>query len=421
MFRKKQYKNGLRLLTIPNKAVESVTVIVFVKTGGRYEPIEKSGLSHYVEHTIFKGTQKRPRMQDIAVEIEQVGGMHNAATSHEFTYYYVKVPMDKIEVAFDILSDTLFNSEFKKEYLELERQVILEEINVYNDSPIDKVGDYFLTLLWPNHPLGSELTGTKEQFLSITRQDILDYMDTYYYPNNMLLTVSGNVKESLAERLTEQYFMKQSKKNIPTFDKVVEKQTKPEIDLHYKETDQTHFFLGVRSLPANHPDRYILEVLTAVLGKGMSSRLFETVREKNGLCYYITAGMETFSDTGAWFVRAGVDNKRFIKALDLIMKELKKIKTARVPKKELKKTKEYMKGKLKLSLETSDAQATFFGLQELMLEEALTTEELCAKIDEVTNDDIMRLANELFVNERLNLAAITPEKDIAAIKKVVTF
>ena len=392
-----------------------------MKAGGRYEAIEKSGLSHYVEHTIFKGTLKRPRSKDIATEIEQVGGIHNAATSHEFTYYYIKVPADKIELAFDMLSDVIFNSQFKQADLDMEKQVILEEINYYNDSPIDKVFDYFMNMLWPDHPLGTDLTGTKEQFLGLKRKDILNYIHTYYHPNNMLLVVSGNVKKDLPKRLTEKYFLKQSIPTIPSYQEVRDFQTAPAVSLHYKKTDQTHFCLGIRSLPLNHPDRYVLEVLTTVMGKGMSSRLFETLREKNGLCYYIHAGVEAFSDTGIWFVNAGVDNTRFYKAVTLIMKELKKLKTARVSKKELHKAKEYIKGKLKLSLETSEAQASFYGHQELLSEEILTVRAVCSKIDSVSNDDIIRVANSLFVNKNLNLAAIGPEKDEKQIEALLNF
>lgn len=421
MFTKTVFKNQLRLLTVQSENIESVTVIVFVKAGGRYEPVEKSGLSHYVEHTIFKGTKRRLRSQDIAIEIEGVGGIHNAATSQEFTYYFVKVPMEKIEVGFDILSDILFHSQFKQKELDIEKQTILEEINFYNDSPIDKVSDYFMNLLWPNHPLGTDLLGSKEQFLGLQRMDILNYMETYYHPNNMLITVAGNFKDDLPKRLTEKYFLQKSIKQITQFQPVVEDQKEVQLKLHFKETDQTHFFLGGRGLPYNHSDRFILELLTAVLGKGMSSRLFETLREKSGLCYYVSAGYEPFSDTGMWFIRAGVDNKRFPKAVELTMKELKKMKTARVPKKELKKTKEYLKGKLKLSLETSDSQATFFGMQELLLNKTLTIEELCAKIEAVTQDDVIRLANELFVNEKLNLAAITPEKNETKIRNILSF
>lgn len=421
MFEKITFKNNLRLLTIPIESVDSVTVVVFVKAGGRYEAVEKSGLSHFVEHTIFKGTVKRPSAKEIAMEIEQVGGVHNAATSHEFTYYYIKVPSEKSELAFDILSDVIFNSQFKESDLQVERKVILEEINYSNDSPIDKVGDYLMNLLWPNHPLGTDLLGTKKQFLGLTREDVQEYVKTYYHPNNILIVVAGNLKRDLGRRLTERFLLRYPKKDIPSFLQVREEQHAPQLALHYKQTDQTHFLLGVRSLPINHPDKYILEVLTAVLGKGMSSRLFEILREKNGLCYYISAGSDFLTDTGCFYVHAGVDNARFLQAISLIMKELKKLKTARVPKKELRKAKEYLKGKLKLSMETSEAQASFYGLQELMLEKILTVEEVCSKIEAVTNDDIMRVAHDLFINKRLNLAAISPEKEEGKVKNLLSF
>lgn len=419
MYKKVEFRNNLKLLVIPMQNTASITLMVFVKAGGRYEAIEKSGLSHYVEHTIFKGTKKRPNPKDISEAVESVGGIQNAATGHEFTYYFVKVPAEKIEVAFDVLSDILFNSQFEKKAVEREKQVILEEINVYNDSPIDKISDYFISLLWPNHPLGTELTGTKEQFSGLKREDILKYVADYYVPNNMLVTIAGDVKESLAQRLTEKYFLGKSSKKISPFEKAVDKQDAPRQILHFKKTDQTHFYLGFRSLPLNHKDRYVLEVLTAVLGKGMSSRLFESLREKNGLCYYIGAGSLPFSDTGVWFVRAGVDNSRFLKAVDLTMRELKKIKNARVPKKELNRAKEYLKGKLNLSMEASDSQASFYGMQELLLNETLTPQEVCNEIDKVKNDDVLRLANELFVGKNLNLAAITPFKDEEKLKSLL--
>ncbi len=421
MYQKTNFKNGLRLLTVNTESIESVTVVVYVKAGGRYELIEKSGLSHFIEHTVFKGTVRRPRAKDIAVEIEQYGGVHNAATSHEFTYYYIKVPKEKIEVAFDVLSDILYHPQFENKAVERERQVILEEINVYNDSPMDKVGDYLFETMWPDHPLGTELTGTKEQFMSITRDDVLKYMDTFYHPNNMLVVVSGNFKAQNPSRLVEKYFLSRSSKPIPSFDKVVEKQQKPQIKFHYKDTDQTHFFIGIRSFAYEHPDRFALDLLTTVLGKGMSSRLFEILREQNGLCYYVSAGVESFSDTGVFYIRAGVDNQRYHKSIALIMKELKKLKTARVPKKELQKAKEYLKGRLKLSLESTESQANFYGVQELLLEKVLTPQDVFAKIDAVSNDDIMRLANDLFINERLNLVSIGPEKDIEKFQTILTF
>jgi len=419
MYIKEILSNKIRLLIIPMPALESVSVQVFVRVGGRDESFSNAGISHFLEHTVFKGTKKRPSMGAISQEVEKIGGHFNAGTGEEYTMYYVKVPKERIETAFDVLSDSLFNSLFKKEALDKERQVIIEEINVYEDMPMYKVQSVFDALLFPNHPLGFDLAGTKESVATIQREDLIAYMRQFYLANNMVLAVAGNVDAERVKKLANQYFGNAQQEAIPPIQSYVDTQDSPKLSLHTKKTDQTHLCLGFKVFGADSPDRFKLTVLNTVLGGGASSRLFASIREKEGLCYYISSDVDLYFETGVWHVRAGVDNKRVLRAVKLIMDELMKIRNSRVTKKELTRAKEFLKGGLKLSLESSDAQGGFYASQEILKNSILSVEEICEKIDAVTSDELLDLARKLITNEKLNLALVGPFENQEDFKKLL--
>ena len=419
MYQKEVLSNNLRFIKVPMLSVESVTVQIFVRVGGRDETKEKMGLSHFLEHTVFKGTRKRPSAKKISEEIERVGGVYNAATGTEYTMFYVKVPREKIEVAFDVLSDVLLNSVFKKEALEKERQVIIEEINVYEDMPMVKVESVFSGLLFPDHALGYDLTGIKETVGKLAREDVLDYLGRHYLAQNMVLSVAGNFKPEKVDKMARHYFGAVRKGTIPGVLRFVDRQKSPQLKVFFKKTDQTHLCLGFKTFGYQDKERFKLRVLSAVLGQGASSRLFERLREREGLCYYVSSDADLFLETGVFYVKAGVDNHRVEKAIKLILKELLKIRNSRMTQKELKRAKEYLKGTLKLSLESSDAQGSFYATQELLFSRVLTSDQIAQKIDEVTSDDLLDLTKRVIVEEKLNLALVGPFEREETFKKLL--
>jgi len=411
MFTKTVLNNGLRIITVPMEKTKTASVLVLVGTGSKYETKEINGLSHFLEHMFFKGTKKRPTTLKLIEPLDQIGGQYNAFTSQEYTGYWAKVNAQHLEVALDWVSDIFLNSQIKEEEIDRERGTILQELNMYLDTPMHYVGDLWTDLLYGDQPAGWRIIGTKEVIQSLKRPQFIKYLQEHYSSHNTVIVVAGQIETPVALAQVKKYFQSINLRKPKDKKPVYERQRKPKSLVYFKETDQTHLYLGVRAYNIFHPDKYALGLLATILGGNMSSRLFISVRERQGLAYYISTGAETNTDTGFLVTRAGVDNHRVEKAIKTILKEYQRIAERKISKKELTKAKEYLKGTALLEMESSDAQASFFGMQELLTQKILTLEEKFAKIEAVTVDDIQRVAQNIFRPEKLNLALIGPFKD----------
>jgi len=419
MFKKITLRNGLRIITVPQKNTQTVTVLVLVGTGSKYETKNINGISHFIEHLFFKGTKKRPNSLAVAEPLDKIGGIYNAFTGEEYTGYFAKVENSQIELALDWVSDIYLNSLLPKKEIEKERGVIIEEINMYLDTPMIYIGELWKKLLYGDQPAGWEIIGTKENVNKVKRIELLNYMKSQYTALNTIICVAGKIIPSQAINKIKKYFFKIKKTQFKSKAPVIERQAQPRILIFPKQTDQTHLALGVRAYNLFHPQRYALELLGVILGGMMSSRLFEEIRAKLGIAYYITTTAENNPDTGYLVTFAGIDNKNIEKAILTILKEYKKISQREIPLKELKKAKDNVKGKMALELESSDAQASFYAGQELLEKKILIPEEIFAKIDKVTTSDIQKVAKDIFRPEKLNLALIGPFKDKEKLQKLL--
>lgn len=405
---RKVLQNGLRLITVPMSSFESATALVMVGAGSRYENRKNNGISHFLEHMAFKGTKSRPTFMEVAGLIDGIGGEFNAFTTKEYTGYYIKAANNNIELCLDLLSDMIQNSLLDAFEIEKEKGVIIEEINLYEDTPMRNIGDIYERLLYGDTPMGWDTAGEKEIIRSLKREDFISYMDSLYSPANMSIIVAGGVNIKTSVDLIEKYFsaMKEYKTEKPK--KVLENQRKPQVFLKTKKTEQAHLALGVRTVSINSEERFPLSVLSSVLGGGMSSRLFSEVREKRGLAYYVRANSDHYSDVGSLVVTAGVDPKRIDEAVDVIVSELKDLRDGRkkIKKEELKKAKEYLKGHMVLELEDSRYVSVVYATQELLEDKITDPSEILKKIDRVTEQEIMRVATKYIFEKGLNLAVI---------------
>jgi predicted Zn-dependent peptidase len=419
MFKKTTLKNGLRIITVPQKNTQAVTVLALVGTGSKYERKKISGISHFLEHMYFKGTKKRPTKIKVAETLDKIGGVFNAFTGEDFTGYFAKVAALHFETALDWVSDIYLNSLLPEKEIERERGVIIEEINMYLDTPTIYIGELWKKLLYGDQPAGWDVAGTKETVSKISRKQILDYRESQYAASNTIVCVAGNIEEAKAIKKIKKQFSNISTKRFLQKPKVIERQTEPECLLYGKKTDQTHLALGARSYNLFHPQRYTLEVLATILGGMMSSRLFMEIREKLGAAYYIKTISDSNPDTGFLVTLAGVDNKKVEKVISAITRAYKKLFQRKIYAPELKKAKENLKGKIALSLESSDAQASFYAGQELLENKILTQKEIFKEIDKVSANDILKVAKDIFRPEKLNLALIGPFKDKEKFNKLL--
>lgn len=401
-------KNGLRLITIPMPQVESMTVMIGVGAGSRYETKKTNGLSHFLEHMLFKGTKRRPTTLAIANTLDNIGAEFNAGTGKEFTYYYVKGNAKHQDVAFDVLTDMVLNSKFDSQEIEREKGVIIEEINMYEDTPIQKISEVFESLLYSPTSLGWCVAGEKENVKAIKREDFLAYQEEFYTPGNMVVAKAGKVEEKECLQLVEKYFGKLKPGKKRKIESTFFNQTSPQVRLRKKKTFQSHFCLGVRGYPLSHPDRYVISLLATVLGGSMSSRMFIQVRERRGLAYYVKTLPEFFLDNGYLMTQAGVDVGKIDEAIKVILEEYQKISSQKVGERELKKAKEILKGRLILSLEDSHSVAQRYVLQLILEDKIRPLQQTIKLIDKVTTKDIQRVAKDIFRPENLNLAVIGP-------------
>ena len=421
MYKKSKLKNGLRIILAPMKSTKTVTVLVMVGTGSKNENEKNRGISHFLEHMFFKGTEKRPTTLDISKELDSVGGIYNAFTGKECTGFYAKVDNKHCDLALDVISDMLLNSKFDSAEIKKERGTILEELNMYLDNPIMHIPSLFENLLYKNQPLGYDEIGNKKIISSVIRKDFLSYYRKHYIGQNIVIAIAGSFNEKETKNKIKKHFNITKKNTVKKYNKTYDKQKKPEVLIEYKKTDQTHLCLGVRGYNIDHKDKYILSILSVILGGNMSSRLFISVREKNGLAYYIHTSPEAYKDVGYLVAQSDVNNKKCFDAIKIILDEFKKVKEEKISAEEIKRAKDYLKGQAVISLESSNAIASFFANQELSAGKILTPEEKFAKIDAVTADDLQRVARDIFVDNKLNLALIGPFKNKKVFEKILKF
>ena len=402
---------------------ESATVMIMVGAGSRYETKLNNGISHFLEHMAFKGTKNRPSALAISTLIDGIGGEFNAFTGKETTGYYIKSSSNHIDLCMDVLSDMLCNSLFDEKEIEKEKGVILEEINLYEDTPARKIGDVYENLLYKDTPMGWDIAGEKDVIKKIQRQDFINYMSSLYSADNIVIVVAGGIDSGKTKELVEKYFGKMAKFNTLRYTKVVENQTKPDMLIKEKKTEQVHVSIGIRTIPLDHQDRYPLSILASILGGGMSSRLFHQVREKRGLAYYVRSSSEHYQDCGSLVSVAGVDPKRAEEAVAVILEQYHGISNFKFPisNEEIKKAKEFVKGHLVLELEDSRSVAGFFGSQALLEKKIDKPEEVLEKIKNVNLDQVEKVAKKYFVEEGLNLAIIGNFTDGQRFEKLLRF
>lgn len=418
-FKKTVLKNGLRIVTVPMQGTQTATVMVMVGVGSRYESEREAGLSHFIEHMLFKGTAKRPNTKVISEELDAIGGEYNAFTAKDKTAYYAKADSKHISTALDVILDMFLNSKLEQVEIDRERGTILQELSMYEDDPRRSVGDEFEKLLYKKDAMGRDVIGYAKTIKAVNRKDFVSYMKRHYVPSDTVICVSGKFDEKKILKLIAKYFKSSPAGKKIKFKKVSEKQTKPEVDVKFKKTDQTHLICGFRAYHQNHKDRYALGLLAVILGGNMSSRMFLEVRERRGLAYFVHTSVDTYQDCGYIGTQAGVEHKNLREAVQTILTEYIKITREKVEEKELQKAKDYVKGKAVMGFEASDDVAMFFIDQEMHKEKIQTPLEVFAKIDAVTVKDIQKVAKDIFMNNKLNLAIVGPHKNKKEIEKIL--
>ncbi len=407
VFERHTLDNSLRVLTAPMPAAQSVSCFVMLAAGSRYETRESSGIAHFAEHMFFKGTERRPTARDIAGEVDAIGGEFNAFTGKEYTAYYVRCAAEHRDVALDVIVDMLRNSKFDAGEIDREKGVIIEEMNMYFDTPRDFVDGVYEELVYGDHPLGWDIIGRKETVQGATRDSFLDYIGNWYKPSRMVVGVGGRIGDDLVERIADLFGDLEDAPTgapLPALSPV----NGSRVRVHTKASDQAHICLGVRSRPIVDPDRYVLMVLSTVLGGGMSSRLFTEVRERRGLAYYVFATNHAYTDAGSLYAQAGVDIERIDDAVETVAAELRKIAAEAVPDEELRKAKSFAKGRFALQIESPHG-LIMFGLRREVLEgQAPEPDEVIAGVEAVTAEDVQRVAHDLIADDALRLAVIGP-------------
>jgi len=389
----------------------SAALGIWIKVGGRYESSQNKGISHYLEHLVFKGS-RRYSCRQIKESIEGVGGSLNGFTSEELTCYLVKLPSRHLDLALDILSSMVADPLLSAEDIAKERTVILEEIKMHKDVPQSYVYELLDALLWPGHPLGATITGTEESVGRINRENLSAFQERYYVPANIVVSAAGLLEHDQLAAKVKKAFTRAKTKQGDKFQATKKTQLKPQLKIFHKDTEQTHFTLGFHSFKRGHPLKYALGLLHVIMGANMSSRLFNEVREKRGLAYEIGTQVRAFDDTGAFIVHAGIDNRKVIDALKLILEELEEVKDKPVSPGELKRAKEFYSGQLTLALEDTLDHMLWIGECTASLDKTYTLEEVIKEVRRVGPQDIQKTAGQIFKENSLNLALIGPIQDI---------
>ncbi len=407
MHQKFTLDNGLRLITTEMAHTRSVSIVFFIGAGVCYETDSEAGTSHFIEHLCFKGTKRRKTSKEISEAIEGIGGVLNGGTDKELTVFWCKVASQHFEEAVDVLVDLLRNSRFDTQDIDRERQVIIEEINMSLDSPQQRVDMLIDELLWPEQPLGRDSAGKKETVANLRRQQLRNYFHGHYLPNNTVISIAGNIEQERVQQIIQSQVGNWKPGIVaPRFSSKVKQRT-PKMRVEKRDTEQVNLCLGVHGLSLLNADRFVVDLLSMVLGEGMSSRLFIEIRENQGLAYDISSCTSHFIDSGAFFINAGVDPNRLNDTLKATVKELTRVRDG-ISEMELHKAKEMAKGRLLLALEDSRIVANWFGAQEMLTNRILTVDDVISLIGKITTDDLRRVAQQLFTSNKLSLAVVGP-------------
>jgi len=416
---KETLSNGLRIVTHELPGTQAATVLILVGAGSRYETREINGISHFLEHMFFKGAKKYKTAKEVSEKIDGIGGDFNAFTGKEYVGYYVKAASRHLETSMEVLGDMLLFCNLDQKEIDKERGVIMEEYNMYQDTPMYQVGWDFERLMYGDQPMGWDQVGTKEVIYGVTREQFNEYKEALYSPDNVVISVVGNVKHEDVLKKVHSFFPFKDGKKQYGYATLKPNNEKERIKLQTKKTEQGHVVVGFPAYPEQHPDHYALKVLSVILGGNMSSRMFLAVREDKGLSYYISTSTDDYNDSGIISTRAGVDVKRTVLAVEAICEEYKKIRGEVVPEAELTKAKEYLKGKLALRLEDSEEYAHLLGKYELLTGKIESPEEIVKEIDKVTAEDVARVSKDLFKDENLRMSAIGPYENKEEFEKVL--
>ena len=420
-FRKITFGNGLRLIMIPRPKSPAATVLILVEAGCEYETKKINGLSHFLEHMMFRGTLNRPQVGQVAEELAALGAQFNAFTSYEYTGYWAKAEYGKLTKILEIVSDLYLNPIFNPEEINKERGVVIEEMHERrHDNPSGDAWQKFLSILYGNQPAGWDIAGEKSVIRRLKRSDFIVYREKHYVPSKTVVVVAGNLSEKFVSRAVRKYFGGLSR--IPRAPKVKTKdigQKNPRLNIKFKETGQSHLVLGVKAFNIFNKRRYALEVLSDVLGGGMSSRLFKKVRDEMGAAYTVVSDADLYIDHGYLGVYAGADHGKTAPVITAILNEFNRLKKELVSDKELQKSKDHIIGNMLLGLETSDQLASFYGSQEILTKKILTPEKIVDKIKAVKAEEIRSVARSIFRNEKLNFAVVGPYKSSNTFKKIL--
>jgi len=414
MFTKQVLSNNVSVVLAPLTETKTVTVLVLFGVGSRYEKKSINGISHFIEHMMFKGTAKRPTSLSISKELDAVGAEYNAYTTKDTTGYWVKLVYDKLDLALDLVSDMLYNSKFDAAEIEREKKVICEELHMYRDNPLMYVDTLLEKIMFEPSSLGWDIGGEDETVLSLSRDAMVQFRNAHYHGKNLVVGIAGNFDADEGFRKVQQYFGASWEKGTQAnrYQKFQHRsKKKPTVLVHYKDTEQIQCAFGFHGYSHAHPDVYAAALLSIILGGGMSSRLFIAVRERKGLCYSIRASHQSFQDTGVFSVQAGLDKSRIQLALKVILRELGRAAKNGVSAAELKRAKDFIKGKMALQFEDSENVVSWYVGQEVLTGKMLTPEQKLARFQAVSLSDIARVARELFSTNRIHLAIIGPYKD----------
>lgn len=419
MFKITTLKNNLTLITIPIPSLESVTTLFAVGAGSRYESRKINGISHFLEHMFFKGSKKYPSAEIISTMVDSIGAINNAATSKEWTYYWIKSAAKHVELATDLISSMLKESLLQSEEIDREKGVIVEELRMYRDNPARLIWDLYENLQFGDQPLGWDIGGDEKTINSLKKEDFTKYVDSLYGVSNSVLVYAGKLPTNI-EELAQKYFddlPQRGEYKAEPYKK--EEQKSPRVNVFFKETDQANLILGMEGFDRYDKRKYTAKVLSAILGEGMSSRLFMQVRERRGLAYHVSSDADSYIDTGMFINYAGLKLEKVYEGLEVIIDELNKIATKKVLPDELKKAKEMIRGRLALRSESTNFLAEHFGVQYILDKKLETFEELLKNIDSVTEDDVLNLAKYLFEKNRYNLQVIAPIKSTEKFLKIL--
>jgi predicted Zn-dependent peptidase len=418
-YEKRVLANGLRVVTAPVPTAQSIVCFLMFAAGSRYETRDTNGIAHFTEHMLFKGTKRRPTARHLAGEIDAIGGEFNAFTAKEYTGYYVRCAAESASVALDVLADMVTSSSFDPGEIEREKGVILEELNMYLDTPRDIVDDVYEQLLYGDQPLGWMVIGRKEAIQAAKRETFLEYVNRWYTPERLVVGIGGRIDDAVRDQVEALLGGLEGDGGRAPQPAELRANGGPRVRVQEKASDQAHLCLGVPSYPLGHPDRYALQLVASVLGGGMSSRLFTEVRERRGLAYYVLGTNHSYTDAGSLYSQAGVDIDRVDEAVETIARELRRVAEEPVPSEELEKARSFTKGRFVLQLESPQG-LLLFGLRREVLEESLVEpEDVLAGLDAVTADDVQRVARDVIGRNGLALALIGPFHDEARFEELL--